>query len=182
MLTERKLLKKDNLDQNIKKIININSDDYSYIVNLDKFTDNSDKFLAIEIIHQKITAISKQSGISDFLYKYKDNPKIVIVKNISTKAHQYVINNFIKAEIFLEHELLINLIDHDYVPKYKILERESDEYKKYSEIFHCKKRNVPKILISDPIARYYNLKKNDIIRIKRPSETSGFSSFYRIVI
>src|SRR5262245_60621862 len=119
MLTERKLIKEENLEQNIKKLINTHSDDHSYIINVDKFSDNLNKIFTIKIIHQKITAISKQSGISDFLYKYKDNPKIVIVKNISTKAYQYVINNFVKTEIFLEHELLINLVDFIFVPKYE---------------------------------------------------------------
>lgn len=182
MLTERKLINEENTDQNIKKLLSTQSDDYSYGINVDKYTDNLDKFFAIKIIHQKITAISKQSGISDFLYKYKDNPKIVIVKNISTKANQYVLNNFTKTEIFLEHELLINLVDHEYVPKYETLDKNSDDYIKYNEIFHCKKRNIPKLLLTDPVARYYNLKKHDIVRVLRPSETAGYSSLYRIVI
>lgn len=182
MLTERKLLKKENLEKNISNITKIQSDDYSYTITIDNYKDESDKLISVKIFHQKITAISKQSAISEFLIKYKDVPKIIIVKSINTKAIQHIGNNFTKTEIFLETELMINLIDNVLVPQYEIINSESENYKKFCEEYICKKRNIPKILINDPISRYYNLKKGDIIRIIRPSETSINSAFYRLVI
>ena len=41
---------------------------------------------------------------------------------------------------------------------------------------------MPKINFSDPIARYYNAKIEDVFRIIRPSPTSGKSIFYRRVV
>jgi len=182
MFTERKLLKFENLDDNIKKLTSIHSDDYTYTFNIDNYKDEVDKKYVIKIFNQKITAISKQSGISDFLIKFRDVPKLIIVKSISTKASQHIVNNYPKTEIFLENELMINLIENILVPKYEILDHETDDYKTFCEQYTCKKRNIPKIYTNEPMARYYNLKRNDIVRVIRPSETSGESAFYRLAI
>jgi DNA-directed RNA polymerase subunit H (RpoH/RPB5) len=178
MLTERKLLNQADLEENINKLVNTQSDDHSYIINV----NHPDKYYAIKIMHQKITAISKQSGISDFLNKYKDNPKIVVVKGINTKAQQYIMNNYTKTEVFLDYELMINLVDHILVPRYEVLDTESDEFINFRETFHCKKRNIPKLLHTDQAARYYNLKPGNIVRVIRVSETTAYAPFYRLVI
>lgn len=182
MFTERKLFDTEKLNENIKKVTDMQSDDYLYIVNFDNYKDEADKKFVIKIFNQKITGISKQSGISDFLNKYKDMQKLIVVKSISTKAAQHVSNNYPKTEIFLENELMINLIENTLVPRYEILDHETDDFKKFCEQYQCKKRNIPKLYANDPMARYYNLKRNDIVRVIRPSETSGQSAFYRLVI
>jgi len=176
MFTERKLFNADKLDENIKKVADMESDEYLYIINIDNYK------CVIKIFNQKITGISKQSGISDFLNKYKDMQKLIVVKSITTKAAQHVSNNYPKTEIFLENELMINLIENTLVPRYEILEHETDDFKTFCEQYQCKKRNIPKLYANDPMARYYNLKRNDIVRVIRPSETSGQSAFYRLVI
>lgn len=177
MLTERNLLDRDILDDNIKKVTNMYSDDYLYIIDL-----NTNKKCAIKIFNQKITGISKQSGISDYLNRHKDMQKIVVVKSITTKAGQHVRYNYPNTEIFFENELMINLIENVFVPRYEILDRNSADYKTFYDQYQCKKRNIPKLYMSDPMARYYNLKKNDIVRVIRPSETAGEAAFYRLVI
>lgn len=111
---------------------------------------------------------------------YKDIPKIIVVKEINKKAIQYVYNTFPNAEVFIENELLINLIDHDLVPEHEILSKE--ECDELLENYNAKKRNLPKILKTDPVARYYNMKPGDICKIIRPSEQSGFVAFYRLVV
>ena len=181
MLTERKLLKEKDLDANIKSLTTKNSDDYSYVINIDGNKDN-EKVVAVKILQQKITAINKQSSISEFLTANKDKHKIVVVKSVSTKAAQYINNNFTRTEIFLEHELLINLVDHLFVPRYEIIEQETEEYKQFFDTFFVKKKNVPKLLLKDPVAKYYNLKKGNIVRVIRPSETTAYSPSYRLVI
>ncbi|CAH6421825.1 DNA-directed RNA polymerase subunit RPB5 [uncultured virus] len=180
MLTERKLLNKENLDDNIKNILNIINDDLIYLINIDKLINNLEKNFAIKIIFQKITAMNKSYGMSEFLVNYKKYPKIIIVKDISKKALQYVFNNFTNTEIFLEKELMINIIDHVLVPKHEILE--DNDAKEVLTKYNAKKRNMPKILSSDPIARYFNMKSGQICKIIRPSEKSGLTVSYRLVI
>ena len=160
MLTERKLIKTNNMSKKIDELVNTQSDELIYKITLDTFTDNDDKLFAVKIIPQKITAVNKASGISDFLTSFKKNPKIVVVDSISTKAKQFISNNFPKTEIFTEVELMVNLVDYVLIPKHEVLTTEEAE--NFYKEFNCKKRNMPKMLTSDPIARYYNVKNGDI--------------------
>ena len=77
-----------------------------------------------------------------------------------------------------ESELIINNTLIARFMKYKEETGKDIFFDKY----HCKKRSVPKMLTSDPIARYYNMKPNDIVRITRPSKQSGYSRSFRLVI
>ena len=75
---------------------------------------------------------------------------------------------------------MINLIDHDIVPEHNLLSiEEKNDFKK---IYDNDVSNLPKILLYDPISRYYNSKIGDIFRIKRPNISSGYSIFYRVVV
>lgn len=182
MLTERNLLKRENLDKNIKTLINKQSDDYTYNVDIDNYKNESEKQYLIKIFFQKVASISKQSNIIDFLNKNKDKHKIIIVKSINDKSGQHIVTNYRNTELFLENELMINLMNYDMVPRYEIADINSETFKKFCEKYNCKKRNIPKLFMSDPVARYYNLKREDIVRIIRPSDITSESPSYRIVI
>jgi DNA-directed RNA polymerase subunit H (RpoH/RPB5) len=182
MLTERNTLIETNLKKNIQKLISIRPDNNLYIIDKDKHKVKEKKQIAIKIFNTKITSISKQSIINDFLNKHEKYHKIIIVKAINTKTSQYITLNFPETEVFLEENLMINIIDNVLVPRYQILDEDSDEFKNFTGTYQCKKRNIPKLSINDPMAKYYNLKKGNIVRIIRPSETSAYSSYYRIVV
>ena len=180
MLTERGYLNKDQLATNIDTIIGSEPGDNVYKVKTDKYDGDNEKLFAVRILQQKITAVNKASGILDFLTAYKNNKMIIVVKSMGKKAYQYIANNFPNAEIFLEEDLMINLIDHVLVPKHELLTPEEEEV--FYEKFNCKKRNLPRIFSTDPVARYYNMKPGHICRIIRPSETSGYVVTYRLVV
>ena len=84
------------------------------------------------------------------------------------------------SEIFTEEEMMINLVDYVLVPKHEVLDAEKS--KTFYTDFKCKKRNMPKIFTGDPVARYFNMKPNDIVRITRPSDTAGSYISYRLVV
>lgn len=181
MMTERKLLKEQNLQSNIAKLVDFKTDEQTYVIDLENDNKNYKvNKMAIKLINQKITAVNKSLGINEFLNNFKDYPKIMIIKGISKKANQYILNNYSNTEIFLEEEMMINLIDHDLVPRHILLTPEESET--FYENFNCKKRNMPKIFSSDPVAKYYNMQIGDICRIIRPSETAGFAATYRLVV
>lgn len=173
MFAERKYISDER--SKINEILNMQPNDLTYHIKIDDGSTISIKFML-----QKITAVNKTSGINDFLNYFKDNHKFIVVNSINKKAHQYIKNNYKNTEIFSEEELMINLVDHVLVPKHELL---SDQEKDiFFDKYHCKKRSVPKMLTSDPIARYYNMKPNDIVRITRPSKQSGYSRSFRLVI
>lgn len=134
----------------------------------------------VKIYRQKVTSISKSTDIGDFLHKNMDNNTIIVVKEASKKVKQYLKKNHPKAELFMEHELMINLIDHVLVPTHELLsEKEAEELK---EAYNLKNRMMSNMLSEDPVARYYRMKPGNICRILRPSETSGLFRTYRLVV
>jgi len=188
ILIERKLILNENLDRNLKKIEKP-SDTDSYELTLDKEiqSDSTDdkynkkfdgKILRIKIIQQKILGIAKSPLIKEFLDTNTSNHKIFIFDSISDKA-KTTLMSIPNTEVFIESFLMINIIEHIDSPRYELLTEE--ETKQVLETYIVKKKELPKILTSDPIVSYFNLKRGQIIRIIRCSEQSGFSVIYRIV-
>ena len=141
---------------------------------------NNVKTCLIKYISQKVTSVGKNSDIADFLNKNIDEYKILVVSDISKKAKQYILSTYKNTEVFMEQNMMINLIEHELVPEHRILS--SEEAEEFLEKYNCKKRNLPRMLLSDPVAEYYNAKIGDIFRIIRPNEASGYAPAYRIVV
>jgi DNA-directed RNA polymerase I, II, and III subunit RPABC1 len=163
--------------------------DDTYKISLDKkmkpqssekaYTDKFDgSNVMIRIIHQKVQGIAKLPLVKDFLNQYKNMHKIFIFDSISEKV-KLSLTMLPNTEVFNEVFLMINILDHIDCPKYEILSE--DEVKEVITSYILTKNELPKILSTDPIVEYYNLKRGDIIRIIRPSEQSGYSVAYRIV-
>jgi DNA-directed RNA polymerase I, II, and III subunit RPABC1 len=112
------------------------------------------------------------------------NNTIIVVKDSITPFAKQSIQSEIKEpmviEIFTEPELYIDISEHSLVPKHELLTKEEKDLvlKKYD----IKEKQLPKILISDKISKYYGFKKLDLVKITRLSETGGYYVYYRLVV
>ncbi|KZT07699.1 DNA-directed RNA polymerase RPB5 subunit [Laetiporus sulphureus 93-53] len=121
---------------------------------------------------RKMLGILEEKNIQQGVMVFPGSMTPSARKVITAMASQY------KLEEFSEADLLVNITHHTLVPKHEILTPE--EKNELLETYRLKETQLPRIQMADPVARYYGLKRGDVVKITRPSETAGRYASYRI--
>jgi len=107
---------------------------------------------------------------------------IVVQTGMTPSAKQSLVDMAPKyiLEQFLESELLINLTEHELVPEHVVMTAEEKE--ELLKRYKLKDNMLMRIQAGDPVARYFGLKRGQVCKIIRSSETAGRYISYRLVV
>ncbi|KAM3581871.1 DNA-directed RNA polymerases II 24 kDa polypeptide (RNA polymerase II subunit 5) [Umbelopsis sp. WA50703] len=108
---------------------------------------------------------------------------IIIFQQTMTSSANKVIQGMsakYQLESFQEAELLVNITRHVLVPIHIVLSQE--EKLTLLKRYRLKETQLPRIQQTDPVARYYGLKRGQVVKIMRNSETSGRYVSYRLCL
>lgn len=184
MFCHRGYIKEENIQKSINKLVEQENDDYEYILTLDVDTNYNttikDKQIIIKLFDYKISSINKTSPIGEFITKHNNVYKFMIVDDINSKSIKIISGYSTPCEIFKTSELMLCIVEHTLVPNHKVLTKEQSNI--VLNEYCARKRDMPLILTTDPIARFYNMKPDEICRIVRPSILTVEAPFYRIVV
>ena len=85
-------------------------------------------------------------------------------------------------QVFVIPELLFNITRHRLVPKHEVV-ADPDEISQVIKRYNVRTRTqLPIILRTDPVARYFGLKPGQLMRITRISPSSGLYTMYRCCV
>ena len=135
----------------------------------------SEKAVSVDDVKRFATKLGEEKILTGIFITLKElSPSADrLVKEINSESNFYM-------EHFLISSLVINITHHELVPKHEIVSE--DEKQTVLKKYMAKESQLPKILISDPIAKYLGARRGQLIKIMRPSETAGLHAFYRLTV
>ena len=111
----------------------------------------------------------------------KHDTLIAVVVSVNRlELNQYETSNPMD-EIFWYKQLTFNVSKHNLVPKHELLHPDEHRIIKRDYLLNSPNQ-LPTILNTDPVAKYYGMYSGDICRITRHNENIGTSIFYRQVV
>lgn len=85
-----------------------------------------------------------------------------------------------RIECFVEEELIFNITKNVRVPKHQVLLPR--QKRALLQKYRVEAKQLPSLLPTDPVARYYGLQRGQVVSITRPSKTAGTYVTYRHVV
>ena len=137
----------------------------------------------VEFSTENKVGVEPIRNISKFMQDEGFQRSILIVQSggltpFARSALQMVEDEY-KIEHFKESELLVDITEHELVPKHVVLK--NSEKLELLARYKLKESQLPRLRVNDPVARYFGLVRGEVVKIIRPSETAGRYVTYRIV-
>ncbi|CAA6662095.1 unnamed protein product [Spirodela intermedia] len=105
---------------------------------------------------------------------------LVLEGKLTHQARQATKELPFTVEIFQINELLVNVTKHVLMQAHEILTEEDKQ--KLLNKYGLKENQLPRMLASDAIARYYGLEPGQVVKVTHDGEDTGFHATYRCVV
>ncbi|XP_026660158.2 DNA-directed RNA polymerases II and IV subunit 5A-like isoform X2 [Phoenix dactylifera] len=148
---------------------------------IEKFGINFRKEICVFFVEDKLCIMSLEAYLTQ-MNSAKLTRAIFVVKDKPTQLFLWELGDHSAKhlEVFTEEELLVNISKNVFVPKHELLT--SPKKKFLLERYNVKITQLPRIQVTDPVARYYGLVRGDVVKITRSSETAGRYVTYRAAV
>jgi len=130
--------------------------------------------LIVKLIPQVVKDVSNSPILNDFFKTYSNNHKIVVFDGVADKVYN-IIRKKKNIEVFDRDYLMIDFMSHDCAPA-------DCNFVTLKEIEHITNPKFSRIHENDPLARYYNARFGDILRVERTSINNSREIGYRKII
>ncbi|KAI4243945.1 MAG: hypothetical protein L6R40_003155 [Gallowayella cf. fulva] len=136
----------------------------------------------VEFSTDSAIGIKQMRAFAQHIDEHKFHTGIMITQGPITSAALKIISAVKDhiIETFQETDLLVNITHHELVPKHVLLSEE--EKRKLLTRYRLKENQLPRIQCNDPMARYLGLRRGQVVKIIRKSETAGRYASYRWAI
>jgi DNA-directed RNA polymerase I, II, and III subunit RPABC1 len=119
-------------------------------------------------------------AIMDEKYPTNEMTVIIIQDKQTPQITKELLNDEYKLyEIFSMKNLMFNITQHEIVPRHILLTQEETDV--ILKQYQTTRTQLPKLLTTDPVAKYYGMKTGDVCKIIRQSPMTGESYYYRIL-
>lgn len=139
-----------------------------------------DKKMILNVTESK-TGVKSIKSFGKLINDHNCSSGMIIYKQtITTFAKSLLAEICINIELFNEQELFFNITKHTFVPKHQLLSESEKELVLKS--LKCNIKQLPFLLKTDPVCRYFNFDRLSIVKVHRYSETNGTYDCYRVVM
>lgn len=162
----------------------------SEVDSLDIYIEGESKILVKYILSDKCRAKIVEKVVENIysdLLSNEDTCIIISKDKITYKGsmEEYVnkVYNNLKRfiQVFWLKELLFDITEHELVPKYEILD-EAGKKAVMDKYFVEENKQLPYVLVSDPVARFYGVKVGELVEITDYSDSNGKNKSYRLCV
>ncbi len=124
--------------------------------------------------------IKQMRAFAHHIHESKFAAGILVTQVPVTAAALKIIPTVLPAvlETFTESDLQVNITHHELVPKHVLLSEE--EKAALLKRYRLKDTQLPRIQMADPVSRYLGLRRGQVVKIIRRSETAGRYASYRL--
>ncbi|KAL4289627.1 hypothetical protein GQ457_14G018600 [Hibiscus cannabinus] len=137
----------------------------------------------ILVVFMGTEGIGKSSvcGLRDQILNQSLSGLILVLQSKMSSFAQKELDSFpFKVEVFQIADLYVNITKHCLMPKHQILTAE--EKRNLLNKYQLEEKQLPQMVRTDPIARYYGLEKGAVVKATYTNEFIQFHEQYRCVV